>query len=79
LDNERVIIYPLSTHRIIQVLAKGIVAKDADDERRFGPGESFRWPLYELGKVKEENSFNLIFVGGSLRHGFSACQQAKAN
>ena len=58
----------LATNCFHQVFAKGIVSQNADLEWLIRVGERSLLPGDELGKVKEERRFDLIFLGLSVEH-----------
>src|SRR6478672_1368530 len=62
LDDQRMILNGFISHRFFKIIAKGIVAQDADDDRGFCLGESSRRPFDELGEVKNEGCLDLILT-----------------
>jgi len=58
-DSERMLIHELILHGFLEIIAKGILPDDTDNERRFGIGRGVRRPLDKLGEVVDENRFEL--------------------
>jgi hypothetical protein len=47
---------------LVQIRAEGIFAQNSDNERSSGFGKRLCRPIHELGKVEQENRFDLVLA-----------------
>ena len=65
-DTKRVSVDLLVENGLPEDVIEGIVADDADDERRCGGGKCFGRPFYKFCEIKNEGGFELKFGRGGI-------------
>lgn len=77
-DGECPVVNSFTADSCFEVIAKRVVANDADDKRRLRIGERVGWPFDELGEIEQERGLYLILGWRSLLCATAACCQQQA-